>query len=549
MARQQQYKICWCHVHGCCRGHSQDPLTNVSISGVLLKPSTHARHQRDEELLQQHRQSVENEGVENRILLASLKTLQLDATVVSRTNLSTILDTASMDVECGGLSVDHSIVINTLQAPQLVTSRTDSSTVPSVPININLSIDHPANTNTLSMFTLMCHRDNAPMDVEYTGGPSVDLTVLNALVDVNLSVDRPADANTLSRSSSSSGPSVDLTVLNAPVGVNLSVGHPTNTNTLSRSSASSGLSIDLTMLNAPVDVNLSVNHPTNANTLLRSVLVHYHKLFHGHQIVFESQPKAANDPPPALHQRHCSAFLTHQEAIMSLIRLVDGVYPQDSMDLDVRESQRCLSQELDSYFDAQWTKLKGEQGLQSFSGSLNLMSDLSYSTELHIGFLDHLKTASAPVLACITVVVTLHLLSNMPRNASNFLLDAVQLIVLSACEWAMTSLGGNIPLPLFHDSLQFQSWPQDLRSAICTLNLDPELNIYACCPSCCALYLYKYQAQTLDIPEQCTARQTTGSPICNTPLLYCSSSSTGDSVPHQTFNYQPLKSWLACLLS
>ncbi|KIO04179.1 hypothetical protein M404DRAFT_26391 [Pisolithus tinctorius Marx 270] len=423
MARQQQYKICWCHVHGCCRGHSQDPLTNVSISGVLLKPSTHARHQRDEELLQQHRQSVENEGVENRILLASLKTLQLDATVVSRTNLSTILDTASMDVECGGLSVDHSIVINTLQAPQLVTSRTDSSTVPSVPININLSIDHPANTNTLSMFTLMCHRDNAPMDVEC--GPSVDLTVLNALVDVNLSVDRPADANTLSRSvlvhycnntpmDVERGPSVDLTVLNAPVGVNLSVGHPTNTNTLSRSalvhyrdsapmdiehrsSASSGLSIDLTMLNAPVDVNLSVNHPTNANTLLRSVLVHYHKLFHGHQIgasclltqtlVFESQPKAANDPPPALHQRHCSAFLTHQEAIMSLIRLVDGVYPQDSMDLDVRESQRCLSQELDSYcecldaiVDAQWTKLKGEQGLQSFSGSLNLMSDLSYST-------------------------------------------------------------------------------------------------------------------------------------------------------------------------
>ncbi|KAI5990328.1 hypothetical protein F5J12DRAFT_786546 [Pisolithus orientalis] len=307
------------------------------------------------------------------------------------------------------------------------------------------------------------------------------------------------------------------------------------------------------MLNAPININLSVDCPTDANTLLRSMLTHYHELFHGHQIsashlltqtlVFDSQPKAMNDPPPALHQQHCSVFLMHQEAIMSLIRLVD-------------ESQRHLSQELGSYcehldaiVDDQWAKLKGEQGLQSFSGSLNLMSDSSYSTDLHIGFLDHLKTASAPVLACITVVVMLHLLSNMPQNASNFLLDAVQLIVLSACEWAMTSLGGNIPLPLFCDSLQFQSWPQDLWLAIHTLNLDPELNIYACCPSCCALYLYKYQAQTLDIPEQCTARQTTGSPICNTPLLYCSSSSTGDSVPHQTFNYQPLKSQLACPLS
>ncbi|KAI5991994.1 hypothetical protein F5J12DRAFT_786228 [Pisolithus orientalis] len=216
----------------------------------------------------------QNQGVENRILLASLNMLQLDATVVSRTNSSTILDTASMDVEHGGPSVDHSIVMNTLQAPQQVTSRPDSLTVPGVPININLL------------------------------------------------------------SSSNTG----------------------------------GLSIDSTVLNAPVNINLSIDHPTNANTL-------------------SSQPKAVNDPPPVLHQWHCSAFLMHQEAIMSLIRLVDGVYPQDSMDLDVQESQRCLSQELDPYHecldaivDAQWAKLKGEQGLQSFSGSLNLMPDLSYST-------------------------------------------------------------------------------------------------------------------------------------------------------------------------
>ncbi|KAI5987312.1 hypothetical protein F5J12DRAFT_787103 [Pisolithus orientalis] len=273
--------------------------------------------------------------------------------------------------------------MNTLQAPQQVTSRPDSLTVPGVSININLSIDRPTNTNILSMSSS-------------SSGLSVDSTVLHAPVNVNLSIDCPANANTILRSSSSSGPSVELTVLNAPVSINLSVGHPTDANTISRSSASSGLSINSTVLNAPVNINLSIDHPTNANTLLRSALVHYCELFHGHQIgashlltqtlVFKSQPKAVNDPPPALHWWHCSAFLMHQEAIMSLIRLVDGVYPQDSMDLDVQESQRCLSQELDSYckcldaiVDAQWAKLKGEQGLQSFSGSLNLMSDLSYS--------------------------------------------------------------------------------------------------------------------------------------------------------------------------
>jgi hypothetical protein len=56
---------------------------------------------------------------------------------------------------------------------------------------------------------------------------------------------------------------------------------------------------------------------------------------------------------------------------------------------------------------------------------------------------EKLKLVLPPLLACITTAIVLHELSNLPREPTNFLLAALQIVVVSSCSQVVQAFGAN----------------------------------------------------------------------------------------------------------
>ncbi|KAH7917514.1 hypothetical protein BV22DRAFT_1026192, partial [Leucogyrophana mollusca] len=103
----------------------------------------------------------------------------------------------------------------------------------------------------------------------------------------------------------------------------------------------------------------------------------------------------------------------------------------------------------------------------------------------HFEVLEKLKLVAAPLLVSIATAIILHLLSNIPRNASNFLLLACRVIVTSTCAYVFKAtdrkLGSSSAQSEVLKLLDMDDWPRDIRTALRPFHLDPDLALYTCC--------------------------------------------------------------------
>lgn len=311
-------------------------------------------------------------------------------------------------------------------------------------------------------------------------------------------------------------------------------------------------------------------------------------------LTFPRPPTSADEPTPKLEytSRKGSSnrfFLDHQGMITRLIDLADALDPTmancHSTEIlnDVHAGRKLLVKELqqhqdhiDSVLQQQWLARKSEAGLSPSENSSSV-KDNGQSTCRFTESTTHLfritgrhfdpvlEGIPGPMGASILVVVTIYLLAGLSRESSNFLLNALCMVVVATCTYCAQQtafvpppnhpwIGSSHPespsattsattTPLTETS----NWPRDIRTALHALNLDPDTVHYACCKKCFSIYPPKSKEDP-QYPTLCTFRETEGSRICGTKLLQGKSRGEG-VIPIRRYIYQPLTSWLGRMLS
>ncbi|KAJ7861680.1 hypothetical protein B0H14DRAFT_2176432, partial [Mycena olivaceomarginata] len=95
------------------------------------------------------------------------------------------------------------------------------------------------------------------------------------------------------------------------------------------------------------------------------------------------------------------------------------------------------------------------------------------------------------------LVSWLHLVCGLSRDASNRVLKVLRLII------AMVAVAA---------SDTSNKIPEDVRTAVKHLSIEPVIDRSICCPTCYRAYSFE------ELPQLCLARETSGSRPCNTPL-------------------------------
>ena len=284
-------------------------------------------------------------------------------------------------------------------------------------------------------------------------------------------------------------------------------------------------------------------------------------------LTFPLTPDDIPDSPPNLPYPPNKEFIEHYQFINVMISRVRGlgVNTTDAVSNRQKEVIELLTAYDDqrNYVSETW-KRERDQRLHQHS---NPIDTIDCSMSLRCGHMivfsvffigphsDHIKNISGmphAILASIITVLILTLISNLPRNGSNFLLYGMRTVATMACTYYVKQCF-NIdnppnPLPILTAG---DHWPIDIRMAMAGFYLDPDLVIYASCPKCFSCY-DKVDGK---YPEHCKFLSTPDCPPCGTKLtirkqtLKNGQPAKVDFVPIQPYTYQPITSYLSRLLS
>jgi len=133
-------------------------------------------------------------------------------------------------------------------------------------------------------------------------------------------------------------------------------------------------------------------------------------------------------------------------------------------------------------------------------------------------------------LACYALTAVLHLMCGLSLDDCRFFLPCIEMIVY------MSSPGST--------ERRLEGFPRDPRTVLTALKLKPDVQAFACCQKCFALY-----ASDGEVPDLCSFKETTTSKPCCEPL-FCVKR-VGDKTQNvfvREYFHQILKIWLGKLL-
>ncbi len=156
------------------------------------------------------------------------------------------------------------------------------------------------------------------------------------------------------------------------------------------------------------------------------------------------------------------------------------------------------------------------------------------------------------LVAALFMVSVLHTLAGVSRTHTQLILATVQVVIFGAMTYhhpiaqsllskAQKSLIRKVPL--------------DIRKALKTLALEPEITVYATCPSCSATYGPDPDNPDDPYPHRCT-HSDTDQGLCDTPLVFRDERPPTKKRrvvrviyrPLRPFSYHPVKAYIARLL-
>ena len=153
------------------------------------------------------------------------------------------------------------------------------------------------------------------------------------------------------------------------------------------------------------------------------------------------------------------------------------------------------------------------------------------------------------VLAALIMTVVLHALAGTARERVQYVLATIEVLLYGSFAFSRSSGDTSLQTDADH-ALVLKHIPRDIRSAISTLGLEPDVVVYACCPKCFATYPPDKSRPEDPYPHVCTFRET-DKPICGTPLIEKKSAALTAPRNHfhplRSYPYRPLSSWIANL--
>jgi hypothetical protein len=143
---------------------------------------------------------------------------------------------------------------------------------------------------------------------------------------------------------------------------------------------------------------------------------------------------------------------------------------------------------------------------------------------------------------CCTLVVTLHLRFGLSRQASNFLLQCLQIIITTCITITFTALREiGAALDIRSPTIKI---PKDIHTVYSHLGIEPVITHTACCLKCYTMY-----PNLNHLPATCSYRISSRSKICNEPLWKKRRTKQGVKWVPQWLDFtQDFGSWLKIFL-
>ena len=161
----------------------------------------------------------------------------------------------------------------------------------------------------------------------------------------------------------------------------------------------------------------------------------------------------------------------------------------------------------------------------------------------HHDFISALNSSRQTLFTLVsTLAVWLHLKCGLSRVATNQVLRVLGLLIGVAINFGVLVIRAQIPDSVI-SPMPVPQIPQDVRTAISALSLEPKIIRSVCCPKCYT----KYSLSSL--PEICLQRETPRSRKCNEPLWTTRSARGPRRVPRCLYSTQDFDSWLEFFLS
>ena len=150
------------------------------------------------------------------------------------------------------------------------------------------------------------------------------------------------------------------------------------------------------------------------------------------------------------------------------------------------------------------------------------------------------------LLAILFLVSVLHTLSSISDSVITLILATFKVVIYGTFV-ACSATGAN---PSHSRILQdmLDGVPLDVRTVLSRIAIEPEYELYACCPKCFTLYPPDDSRPNDRYPHVCTRRIASAEPECGASLV-SAGASIGHFNPCRTFALQSLRGWLAQLLS
>lgn len=208
---------------------------------------------------------------------------------------------------------------------------------------------------------------------------------------------------------------------------------------------------------------------------------------------------------------------------------------------------------LDLMGDVAWSRLKVERGLLNEAGTEHGGPPIIGARTSHSFLSVVLRAYSLPgsrfnnmeplLLSSLLLVVIMHGLAASSQPHIRFLLASLRVIIYAA----FIFVNGNSRAELTPEQLHLlANFPQDVRSIIRRLELEPDHTLYACCGECFSLY--PPNDQTPRYPETCGYRGVSGK-VCGNRLVYEATRDPDPKKPEvlhalKVYPYQNIFSWI-----
>ncbi|OJT14959.1 hypothetical protein TRAPUB_8489, partial [Trametes pubescens] len=158
------------------------------------------------------------------------------------------------------------------------------------------------------------------------------------------------------------------------------------------------------------------------------------------------------------------------------------------------------------------------------------------------------QSTTPPFVLCVLLVVSLlHTVAAVSRPFTALILALVKVVVFGAYSLGSTSAGQAASSTAL--SALLRAIPDDVRTALSALGVEPNIVRYACCKSCFSIYPPNASMPNDPYPHTCNFHET-DKPECGAPLVRQVQRDGATAwTALKTFPYRTFKSWLAELLA